>query len=1003
MMKEIQRKSWSFPRSTAPEELLELNYGKLRKWGAILTRGDGGMAQEIVHDLCLYFTVVKPDLSHVENLDGYLYTSLRHIYLSALARSSREAMQFVSVADFDSIQFALNSGTTDNLLDRQNELRRICSYAVWRKDTSKSASYFLLLFFHGYARREVAEIARLPIAAICNKLKVARAELTSHLEASGKLRIASRDVPPNPELRVGAVSSAELFQEFKEIIFSAKSSECLVEETLLAQYRTTIPKPIPCSLLSHIVSCDRCLSLLDRHFQRPASEDREPPESSWGAEDGNGFGSAAQGNHGFHAMMSSIRRQRDRIYEHRPRTLSIAINGKIAAFHDVQSERSTLASRAERPETVHFVEVFTDQQIRLALLPIEEFPPGGWHTHTQAVALSDGRRLELTVSFDGQGLHSEVTYLDPSLAAEILEEAPEDAPFEIQSAAPLASLSAAHGQNALASIAGWVARVFHAMRPRFALAWAVLLVAVLGGIGYLTYLFRRTPLDARTILNNSVSIEAANEKGQAEHRVLRLDALDANGRTLWQGTVDDWDEQATGRTMRRLYNAQHRLLAAAWRGQIGENKLFEEPVGGAVSQTDRSVAESGFWNLDVSARAFQGMASQDIEIRAVGSDYELTGSGLSSGPFHLVSATLVLNRRLHPVGETLHMRSGYEFTEVRFVEASEEHLPAASVPQSRFEPSDLESRMHSNIFGPSARNRIGNRLAATDPKLVQTEIAVLSRLSELGVDVGIPIEIRRTPSGRIRVAGTVTSEELKRQIVGALEDVPNRELIDIRFMTEGNLRVPVTASRLAAPPTAVYKVAHAVPPADSVLRKYFAAKGMTGEQIDSTVAQFSREALDHAQRALQNAYALDRLGSSFSGEELRIMGPVAQQQWSAMVARHSSALEAELDALKQQLAPLNLAGRSGPSGRRFSQIDSPADFASSVRSLLLQTQDLNRAVGNAFSSGASGASLAKGDDLIDTILQLIPLSDAERIAAFGARLGSGKDSANSSLGQHPRQ
>ena len=93
------------------------------------------------------------------------------------------------------------------------------------------------------------------------------------------------------------------------------------------------------------------------------------------------------------------------------------MNGKIVAFHDVQSERSTLASRAEHPEIVQFVEVFTDQQIRLALLPIEELPPGGMQVRTQTVALSDGRQLELTVSLDGQGLHSEVTYLDPSLAA----------------------------------------------------------------------------------------------------------------------------------------------------------------------------------------------------------------------------------------------------------------------------------------------------------------------------------------------------------------------------------------------------------------------------------------------------------------------------------------------------------------------------------------------------------------------------------------------------------
>ena len=208
------------------------------------------------------------------------------------------------------------------------------------------------------------------------------------------------------------------------------------------------------------------------------------------------------------------------------------------------------------------------------------------------------------------------------------------------------------------------------MRPRFALAWATLLVAVLGGAGYLVYCFWHAPLDARTILNNSVSIETANEKGHAEHRLLKLDVLDAGGQ-LYGREQWPWDEQAKGRTMRRLYNAQHHLFAR-WHGQNGEDKSFEEPVGDAVSQTDREIEESEFWKLDVSARAFKAIASQHIEMRTVGSGTELAGSGLASAPFHLVSATLVLSRGLHIVGETLHIKGGYEFTEARFVETSDD-------------------------------------------------------------------------------------------------------------------------------------------------------------------------------------------------------------------------------------------------------------------------------------------------------------------------------------------
>ncbi len=67
-------------------------YSQLFKWGLVLTRGNVGKVEETIQEFCLYFVLTKPDLNNVTNLDGYLYTYLRHIYISALARSSREAM-----------------------------------------------------------------------------------------------------------------------------------------------------------------------------------------------------------------------------------------------------------------------------------------------------------------------------------------------------------------------------------------------------------------------------------------------------------------------------------------------------------------------------------------------------------------------------------------------------------------------------------------------------------------------------------------------------------------------------------------------------------------------------------------------------------------------------------------------------------------------------------------------------------------------------------------------
>src|SRR5271156_2933906 len=197
-LKPTWREESALPASI--DQLLASRYSQLLHWGTVLTRGDAAKAAEIVQDLFLYFPLAHPDLRSLATLNGYLYTSLRHIYLSGLARASREAQHFVSVAEFDSFESALTSNSAGDPLQRQNDLRRICGYAVWRKDSSKSASYLILHFFHGYERREIAELASLPISAVYNKLKIARSEVTSYLETPGKLRVVNRDLPPQPRL-----------------------------------------------------------------------------------------------------------------------------------------------------------------------------------------------------------------------------------------------------------------------------------------------------------------------------------------------------------------------------------------------------------------------------------------------------------------------------------------------------------------------------------------------------------------------------------------------------------------------------------------------------------------------------------------------------------------------------------------------------------------------------------------------------------------------------------
>ncbi len=207
-----------------PDKLLEQYYDRFQEWALLLTRGDVAKAQDIVHELCLHLTISPPDLSTVQNLNGYLYTCLRHIYLSDLAKSAREALQCLRLGDFDSIEIALRSQTSGDPLQQQNDLRRICAYAVWRKAQAKSASYFILRYFHGYFRREIATIAGVPLSTIDPKLNKIRSEVHLYLTEPGKLQFTSRELPPDPRLHWTPLSSLAIFKELREAILASRES-----------------------------------------------------------------------------------------------------------------------------------------------------------------------------------------------------------------------------------------------------------------------------------------------------------------------------------------------------------------------------------------------------------------------------------------------------------------------------------------------------------------------------------------------------------------------------------------------------------------------------------------------------------------------------------------------------------------------------------------------------------------------------------------------------------
>jgi DNA-directed RNA polymerase specialized sigma24 family protein len=963
-------------------ELLAHRYGQLLRWATVLTRGNSSKAEEIVQEFCVYIAVAKPDLGGVSNLEGYLYTCLRNIYLSTLARASREALHLVSVEDYDSFAFAISANPGGDLLQRQNELRRICSYAVWRKESSKSASYFILHFFHGYGRREIAELAQLPIAAIYNKLKTARNEVRSYLEEPGKLRIVNRDTPPVPTSSWNLLSSQDLFRELRQTILDARQTDCLPEGELLAHYRSAMPRPVSCALLAHIVSCERCLSLIDRELRRPTLKDREPLDV-FGFSPESGGDAAAPAEKNFDAMRSSMQKKWARIHEHRPRTLMIALNGQVIAYHDVRSEHNRLSARIERTEKAQFVEVFSEQNVRLALLDVSEPPPDGPPLSLQRIALSDARWLELSLTYDGLGLQSEVTYFDPALSAAVIEE-------DAEVALPVFATEAQQPEDALGLLQGLRARLARAaellftMVPASAPAWALVLAIFLGVGGYVTYRHTQSRMDAAHILNNSIQLHNVGLQGQTEHQVLRVEESSSDGAILQQGVVVLWRDGDGSRYIRRLYDARYHEIAVEWQKKIDTTGSRRESADKEAAEMLRSTI-SQYWDQDLSAQAFAAMDDRAPEVRPIDGGYELTRRGATGTHPQLISATLVLDRNLHPIRQIMRVRTGGEVRELRFIQADYERRPSGTVPDATFAP-------ESDPMSPARRGRATSaghpRSLVGDAKAQQAELEVgaLYQLQTLGADTGVPIEVLRSPDGRVQVSGTVPTDALRNEIIRQLSGLAGHELLDLRIVSSGGLKFAPGNPRGSVPVEA-YEVTQPGFAADERIRRYFSAEGMSGSRLDAAVGQFSRDALQHAQRALQHAYALDRLGSSVSAEELRAMRLPAQKEWTGMVDSHATGLEAELRSLHAQLAEIWSTGDEPmPISREAVSIDDPVQFARVAAVLLRQVRELNRHTGEFFASSGKTMSETNLDASIQTIMDTIPLEQVEDVVAFTTRL-----------------
>jgi RNA polymerase sigma factor (sigma-70 family) len=988
------------PSPATHESAFIERYQQLYKWALILTKRDEQQAEDLLHDAFVQFSLSRPELESIQNLDGYLYRILRNLRVSQMRRVARiqEASlnmagssleNILSLSDHSSLESGLISVEQRAQQQLQDELRRICQYAVARKASSKAGSVLLLRFFLGYYPEEIAQVLKSSRAVVDKTLQRARGEARLFLTQPDSFRLLRGNA--NSET-LGTVEPGKTLSEFlhnlRAAIYNAEQSACLTAETIRGLYTVKSgvrSAALDTKALGHVVSCPRCLDEINRILGLPLLAARHPAEMGRryqhkrgqgpkGGRDGGGSAGSSSGAATGESFLDRSRKRLKEACEHLPQELRICVNGFQLGSQRVSAELNQQTLSVKGEDKVGFVEVFSEREVRLLFYCVES-PPDGPVEHHQRIDLSSGRSLELSLDFSAESPSLEVLYRDPALAVEPVVDA-EDAftadstSDELRESKPLLLPDLKPGPAALwKRFLDWK----FLLRPAPVTAFiALMLVAalIIGRFGSF-----KTVNPGAEILQRAALAEGAIESraGQALHRTINLDEKKPTGELLARRRVEVWQSADRGITARRIYDDNGKLLAGDWRRSDGVQTLYHHGIQPKLQLApERGVSTAlGFdnvWELSLSTKEFSSLVgnAKDVHVEERPTSYVLTFSASTaetSARTAVERAELTLNRAdLHPIEQTLTIRQGDETREYRFMEANFEQKALSTVAPSVFEPDpELLSSTKPNAGNPKAETVTAPGPQPLTPVVAtaELEVDVLGLLHQAGADLGEQVTVTRTSEGQLLVEALVDTDQRKAQLLHALESVRGNPAVRIKVNTVAEVLSRQSVSKSTPESIIVerHEAGNRSLTTDSDLRRYFSAKGLSPEQVDQEVMRFANRAVNQSLQVLVHAGAIKRLAERFSAEQLGALTPEARAKWLAIVRAHAQSVRQETTVLRQELQPVFPAAVSSSSEEQM-EIGNDADLLRAIERLFEICAANDRMVSSAFTIKASGPNIS---------------------------------------------
>ena len=944
------------------------HYERLRTWALQLTERDPERADDLLHDAFIQFTLSRPDLASIHDLDSYLYVCLRNLHLSQMRRATRTTNRELSIIEYDSAELGLWIIDPRDHIKTQDELRTVCHYACRRRKTSKAGSVLILRFFHGYYPEEVASVLRITRPAVKDRLRLARAEARLYLSDSDRLNlIHDKHKEERPRAEVGRLSG-DLLNELRQTIFNSCEGPCFSRKQLAEFYAPADEGALSVENLAHIVTCAKCLDEVNRILGLPLLAERYASDTTGKdtrKKGGPGGGFSGKGGSGLKASLKTYLRRSQQVYRHEPQELCVAVNGYLQSTQTISSPLNELTLIVDTAEQIGFVEVFSEQGVRLLLLNVDPLPAGPVRQDAR-VELSEGRTLDASLSFSGAWPTLHVVYQDP-LAQESTDQLVNKDQLIGPTWAASVSASTASDHAVLEnktpatetsqSTFGvraweWSKQLFQpAFWFRPATITAVFTVLLLAAFALFWKSRPTAPVTAADLLQRATQAEdiAMARPDTVTHRTFQIEERrgSLDGEVLSTQRVELWQSAAKGVSARRLYDSSGRLVAGEWvrkadgeKGGSGDGESADsrtiyrthhapsEPVL-KFGNRQSAIGNVEVWQLSPSAKDFSAIVGepQNLRLEERRNHYALTfESSLASTPGKLVKATLVIGRDdLHAVEQTLvieerkpevedqktdvsNQNSNPQFRYYRISETSFERRPLNAVAPAVFDPEP-------ELLGDAERGRKGEwenvsvfPLPPVAPSVVlatpELEVEVLRLLNSAGGDLSDQVSVTRSPDGRLHIDGTVETANRKTEIIRALSSVANHPAVKISVETVAEAEKRQQESSAGTPKTIELhqvQIAKAALPIEPELRRYFAGLGIPAEQLDQEITRFASRIMRRSLQTRLYARTLRQTVNRFSPDDLRALTPEARQKLLALVREQAASLHRELSALRNEL------------------------------------------------------------------------------------------------------